>query len=331
MTQEDHRTERPEVWENAAAWFVRLRADDAGPGEAQAFEAWRRLDPVHTEAYRAVETAWQSPLLHRALERVDEGVRGAAPVPSQRTARRRRAGRDVWRSLAAAAAVVLLVLGGTWHDEIAVRLQADHQAPDSAQRRVVLADGSNVLLDAGAAIVTALDAERRTVRLLQGQAYFEVAADRGRPFVVAAGTAKVEVTGTAFAVGLGDDGTAVAVRHGSVAVANTAASTAAAPLGPGETARVTDDGIARGHAAGTAAAFAWTEGRLTFANRRLRDVVAELQRYHAGLIVVAGAELGEVRLTGSYRLDDPIHTAGLLADLASATLTRVSDHLLILH
>ena len=77
-------------------------------------------------------------------------------------------------------------------------------------------------------------------------------------------------------------------------------------------------------------AFAWLEGRIRFRDRRLGDVLDELRRYHRGIIIVADGRIAEIRVSGNYRLDDPALVVASLAEAVGATLTRLSDHVLIL-
>ncbi|MBN7823177.1 FecR family protein, partial [Bowmanella yangjiangensis] len=134
------------------------------------------------------------------------------PIPAERPAPRRR-----WRSLAAAACLVLLALLPAWLDvspDGALTLVSGPQTP----REVTLEDGSRIHLNCNTRLEVRLLAERREVELVQGQAFFEVARDVQRPFRVQAGEGSVQVLGTRFDVRRGRELLAVSVESGRVAL-----------------------------------------------------------------------------------------------------------------
>ena len=89
------------------------------------------------------------------------------------------------------------------------------------ERRVIaLKDGSHVHLNTGSTIEVALKKDRRLVRLVKGEAMFEVAHDRQRPFLVDAGSAQMRAVGTAFNVRIRENIVELTVTEGSVAVAD---------------------------------------------------------------------------------------------------------------
>lgn len=314
--------------DQALDWFIRLQGDGAGDEDRRACAAWCAADPRNARAWTLAEALWDSPLLTGALAAPESLPEQAPrPAPSPPIPVRPAARRPVTRRPLAWAAAVLVALGLGWAADLPVRIQADHRTATGVQDRVTLADGSRVLLDTGSAIATDLAGPGRQTRLLRGAAFFEVTPDAARPFRVEAGPATVTVVGTAFAVRYLDGRVTVTVRHGTVDVA---------PLGgppvrlqAGEEVAVTPSGIGAGHPADLAAALGWADGRLVFEDRPLGAVLAELDRYHRGLIVVPDT-LAARRITGNYRLDDPARTAAALAGLVHADLVQVSDALLIL-
>src|SRR3546814_2061558 len=85
-------------------------------------------------------------------------------------------------------------------------------------RRVPLADGSIAAINTASAIDVKLDDAARHVRVVEGEAWFQVARDKQRPFVVAAGRARVRAVGTAFSVRRRAGGADVLVTEGEVEV-----------------------------------------------------------------------------------------------------------------
>ena len=181
-------------------------------------------------------------------------------------------------------------------------------APQGQQTQVQLPDGSLLRLDTDTQLDVALYAQRREVRLAQGQAMFQVQGDAARPFDVLAGPVRITVVGTRFAVrytpGMaGYDGVRVAVEEGRVRVAAPGAAPvllkagqqvvtdAAGTLGP--VAAVPPSGVAP-----------WRAHRVSFDDTPLAQALAELGRYGPTGITLQDPQLGALRLTGTF---DPRH------------------------
>lgn len=224
--------------------------------------------------------------------------------------------------------MLLLLAGAGVYFDLPLRLRADHMTAVGEQRQIALGDGSTVLLDTASAISVDMSDEQRAVSVLAGRAYFDVVKRPQRPFRVELGRATVEVTGTAFAVSRAGETAAVALRRGSLRVR---AGERSARLTPGQRVQVGGDGLTSPTPVAFAETASWVDGRLVFQDRPLDAVIDSLARYHPGLIVVADPSLGRLRVSGNYRLDDPVGTVAQLARLTGANLARVSDRLLILY
>jgi transmembrane sensor len=172
---------------------------------------------------------------------------------------------------------------------------------------VTLEGGTTVHLAAGSAIKTDFSASRRQVRLLAGEAFFDVIRNPGRPFVVDASGVKVEVTGTAFDVRLSSKVTQVELARGAVGVSfETAQQASPTVLAPGQM-LVVD----RKSGAMTKSDIApedigsWREGRLFVNDATIGAVVEQIQRYHAAWIAIPDVTLARQTVTGLYDLRDP--------------------------
>ena len=135
---------------------------------------------------------------------------------------------------AAAAVAFAVVIGG------AVWWQANRYplySTDIGERRsITLADGSTVDLNARSKLRIEFSSAERRVELLNGQALFQVAKDKHRPFIVHSGDATVRAVGTQFDVYRKDSGTTITVLEGRVAVYSSARTdqinTASKPIAP---------------------------------------------------------------------------------------------------
>lgn len=290
--------------QEAIDWLIRLEDAPHDADLRRAVEAWKAADARHLHAWQRAQRSWQ--LLGEVSP--DAGrwpmVSGSAPGDTaQPRRRRRRRGRRV--ATAVAASVAACVVVALW-PFVQHHVLTDYATSVGEIRQVRLDDGSVVHLGADSAIDTDYGDGYRRVHLVTGQAFFEVASDPQRPFVVRAGGLDVTVLGTAFDVQRTSRSYIVGVQHGAVAVRYQGAHrTVERQLAPGEQLR-----IARGDgsvalepiAPGTVAA--WRHGRLFVHERSVADVVETLQRYYHGRILVPDRALAERRVTGSYRLDD---------------------------
>jgi transmembrane sensor len=312
MAAPDHRHDP--IWEQALDWLFQLQVRPEDSALKEAFEAWLKADPCHAEAWRAASRTWQAmgavPPVHG-----DQWQTGSGTIP---TAQRRRV-RPLAAVLALAACLAL------WLALDTPRPRGDYHTATGETRQVTLADGSLVTLDSGTALDVAYDTGQRTVRLLSGQAFFEVAPDARRPFTVSAAGITVTVVGTAFDVGLTDQTVQVTVQHGKVQVGD------AALLSPGEAVRIDrGTGHAERHGIGPADVAAWRNGQLVLDGISVGDAVERLRRYHRGLILLNDGTLAASKVTGVYDLTDPVSALAAIVRPHGGTVTRITPYLLII-
>lgn len=292
----------------AVAWFVRLRDEQATAADRRAFEAWLHADPRHERAWRELEGIWGA---------LDAVAPGHAPARERPVASRFPFRLPALRHLAAAA-MVLLGLAAGWQ-LVPPGLMADHRSGIGERRLVGLADGSQVELAPGSALDVAFSGSRRGVRLLAGEAFFTVAKDTGRPFVVEAGTGRVEVLGTAFDVKIRDEGgVAVVVTENTVAVS--ANGRQAVRVGEGQSVSYDGAGVSQPRRADLDLVGAWRQDQLVFHDAPLGAVLAELGRYRHGRIQLVGANLGSRRVTAVF---DARNTDAALDTIARSLGLRV--------
>jgi transmembrane sensor len=210
-----------------------------------------------------------------------------------------------------------------------LRLQADHMTSVAELSRVSLEDGSVVHLDAGSAIAIRYGATRREVALLAGRAFFDVVATKDRPFVVVADDVTVTVTGTAFDVLSGGDGVTVAVQSCTVEVGLDGGRLAGV-LTHGERLSVSHGArqVARSQVDAQDIA-AWRERRLVVDGATLAEVVEELGRHYAGVIVLRDRSLADRRITGVFDLRRPVEALAAVARSQHGSVTAITPYLLV--
>lgn len=319
--------------ENEAATWLVLLAETPDDADLRArFEAWRTSSAVNAELWkrtaRAYELAGKTEPTHRphwagyAEPRARASpAKGVAPARDRATTLSRR---GQWtKALAALAALFVLAIIAP---EALVRLQADAITAAAELETLTLEDGSKINLAPKSAIAVDLSGAARRVRLIRGEAYFDVAPDPARPFEVRTRAAAVTVLGTAFDVRLDGDGGAVAVERGHVRVD---AGGRSARLSAGDRVTLNRAGIMSRDAIDPSDVSGRSRGELIVRDRPASEIVSALRPYFRGLIVVVDDDFADWRVTGRYNLREPIATLEALARQRGATVRELSPYLII--
>jgi transmembrane sensor len=169
-----------------------------------------------------------------------------------------------------------------------------------------LADGTRVQLNTNSALNVRFDGGVRRVELVRGQAFFDVAHDPARPFVVVAGDTEVRAIGTRFDVRRDRGAVQVVLAEGKVAVSEQGSRPASWTLKPGQV--VTTGGkpdAARPTTTDVAVATSWTTGQLTFRGTPLAEAVNEVNRYSRAKIVLGAGAPAKARINGIFAIGKP--------------------------
>jgi transmembrane sensor len=296
-----------EIAEQAAAWVARVDRSGGGREDEAELEAWLAGDSRRRGAYLRALSAWI--MLDRA------SAFGAASgeeeeVPPSRS-------RRWWAGGAAAAA--LIAIGG------AIALQ-----PPPAQRietvlgevrQVPLADGSTATVNTATALEVKLRRDGRQIALDHGEAWFEVARDPARPFVVSAGNVRARAIGTAFSVRRTQAGADVQVTHGVVEVWRAGEEGTARRVSAGTRAFVAYGGAAAAVVqadAGIENSLAWRSGELVFDGDTLAAAAAEFNRYNDVKVRIEGPALAAETFVGRFRTREPAAFARAAATIFGA-------------
>lgn len=299
----------------ATEWFTRLKKRDVPASDMDAFQAWFNTSG-NKEAYDAVDAMWRRSGRLKDDPDIQNLVASALERTKPAPAKKLLASRPVLGfSLALGLMIVLAgaayrVLGPqTYRTEIGER------------RTIRLADGSSMTLDTNSRASVRLTAGRRDIRLVRGQALFEVAHDTARPFVVTAGATSVTALGTRFDVRRDPKGATVTLVRGAVEVRE---KTQEAPrvwrLSPGQ--RVVTAQSRAPVSVDVASATSWTTGRLTFHNVPLRAAVTEFNRYERRRIELEPGPWDEDRVSGAFDVGDTDTFVDSVAQLHDLTVTQ---------
>lgn len=283
------------LFREAADLAIRLQNDPANPVSIDMVRTWVARSSRHEAAWARVAA------IHGMTGRVLTEQRAAAEGGVAGMSRRTLViGGLIGAGVAAAGS--LTVPGAL------LRARADYMTSTAEIRRITLSDGSEITLGPDSAVAIDFADARRTIGLLAGMAYFDVARDASRPFSVLSGDLTATALGTAFDVSNDAGFVSVSVNHGAVeARAADSELRLAERLNPGDwiTFDTSSHAIARGTREASQIA-AWREGMIVAERETVSAMVAKIARWQPGRVVMADPFLGSRVVSGVFDLADPL-------------------------
>lgn len=299
----------------AAYWDARLRSPLCTEADRADFAAWREADAAGAAAFERLQAGIGA--LHMAFESSAELRAMRDRALEQRPAAPR------WRIAAGVAAAVLAIgAGALWLPaptmpaggglQVASGAGSFYQTGVGERSTVTLTDGSKVTLNTRSRVEVSYAEGRRDVKLIAGQALFEVAKDKTRPFVVTAGPRQVTALGTEFDVRLDGQKVQVTLIEGKVAVAPTRPTVLQKIVAPERRLVAGQQLVANLDAIGSEvrkadveATASWRQGKVVFADTPLTEAVAEMNRYSATPIMVGDPSLARYTVNGMFLTGQP--------------------------
>ncbi|MBG6116417.1 MULTISPECIES: FecR family protein [unclassified Sphingobium] len=300
-----------EAIEAQAARLVVLLESSTDPADRDAAHRWIASHPYHAVAYASAADIWKKGERIR-LRADDQGLSeeglaaecGEAPLQSNGVSVVRApvmSRRAVTAAMLSAAAAAVAGVGISTH----FALFGDHRITKKGQREIArLTDGSSISMNGDTSLDVLMDGNSRKVRLLCGEAMFDIARDEKRPFFVDLGDSEIRVLGTKFNIRRKEGVTELAVTEGVVLVTNNGAEPvnvhagSSAVIRPGiATTLIQDPALVQERVA-------WTEGFLEFEEKPLDEVVEEFNRYRANPLVIGDPRIAGTLITGRFGLGE---------------------------
>ncbi|WP_430435928.1 FecR family protein [Oceanibaculum nanhaiense] len=295
----------------ASSWFARLQADDATAADRAGFRRWHDADARHARAWEEVTAIFDAT--------------AQAWMPAQQ----RGLSRSPIRALAAMLALAI-GLGALLGPDYLVDLRSDYTTGTAERRQVTLADSSQVELNTGSAIALDWSDSGRRIRLLRGEAYFQVKPDSARPFIVETPQGEVRAVGTAFAVRRDGDRVRVTVTQGIVAAGPKRGDMASLRLTAGQAVSFDKAMTLPVEKVDAQARTAWRQGQVVFRQRPLAEVLAALDRYRPGAILLLDSALGQRLVTGAFDIDDTDKALAAIEKVLGLHVRRVTPYLVLI-
>ena len=332
------------IREEAAEWWDRLYDEEPSAADNREFAAWISRSSERVEAYLEVarlQKGLGSPRIRWPTTDREELIREAKSTPEDswsmprstgaQSVQRRRALPSLRPQWALGVVIALLVaFGSSW----LLLTRPDQYATElGEQRSIVLEDGSRITLHTASRIEVVLGRHHRAVRLVQGEALFNVAQDAGRPFEVTTGNSLLRVLGTRFDVDVRPRRTTVTVIEGRVARVPPGGGAQGPILVAGDRLIVEDSGANTiQHDIDVGTTLSWIQRQLVYARRPLGEVADEFNRYNRDRIVIRTDALRDEEVSGVFQSNDIASFVAFLSNIpgVSVTTDRSGAHIVTL-
>ena len=302
----------------AALWVAQMDADRWTDADEARLQAWLAEDPMHPGALLQAQAAWHS--FDALSQQKPAPVGGLGRLMQRRELLLAGAGSLMAASIAAGA----VILSGNRYRTVVGEI-----------RHLPLPDGSVATINTDSDVNVRFAGQQRTVKISEGEAWFQVAKDPSRPFVVEAGNVRVRAVGTAFSVRRRDNGADVLVTEGIVEAGTDMPNQPKLRLVAGQQAFIGERSPARVEtvqAASVERTLAWREGMIDLSGDPLANAVAEFNRYNRRQLVIVDSRLGVERFDGVFRIDDPVGfatavkmTLGVPVDFSQSEEIRIGS------
>jgi transmembrane sensor len=294
----------PEIRAEAAAWLARLRADDKSASDEAAFRVWLAKDVRHAIAFEAVTEIWEA-----------TGAAWNEPItmPQPRAPHRR----TVLAGVGALAATGVLV--AVWQQAAA----ETYKTGVGEQKHVVLPDGTQVFLDTDTEIRARFDSDSRTVALERGRCNFHLRENDERPFVVDAASNRVVAGRCSFDIRRDGNEICVVLTQGSANVS--VKGRALLPTLHAGDRFLAGDWGSRTDRPNLTPLLAWQTGQVVFDNETVAGAIREMNRYSVVKSAVTDDTVGNLRISGVYRVGDNVAFAHSVASLLPVILEIEKD------
>lgn len=287
----------------AKRWLTKMRAENVTYEQQRAFAAWCKKSKQHQDTYFAERdillnsNSNEAPRLGHSL---------------------------AFLSLVAFALTIWLVKTPNT-SKIAPSLMyfSAEQSP------VTLSDGSVIELKKATKIAVAYSQNERIIKLLEGDAWFDVASDANRPFRVEFNNKQVTALGTSFLINTLGVAKVVVTEH-KVSVTNTQTKQMQ-QLAQGEGLILSNKHWLKMHASEINAALAWRDGKLIFNATPLGDAIKQLQPFMDYKISVVNQQHLNLKVTGNVNTQSPEFALSLLLESLNLKQMRNASNDLIIY
>ena len=328
--------------EAASDWLLRIQADSLDSEELAQWLQWYDADPANRAAFEKIQATFES--IH-ALPRSERSAWASRLEPLEPA---KRSWLPFSRTVWAAAATLMIAfitafvfwrLGGNASFETSA-----FKTERATHRDISLPDGSRVRLGAESRLFVNFTSQTRYLVLEGGEAFFDVAKDKERPFLVQAGEVTIRAVVTEFNVRRVMNKTIVAVTEGVVEVRQSLrpddrrprqtpsrSASKAIRVAAGEQVSIdTAAAVIAVKPVDSEAVIGWQAGRLEFVDEPLRMVIGTVNRYSHREIVITDESISELRFSGTVSREHIDEWLSALPEVFPVDVRRVGNETVLI-
>lgn len=327
MTNSSHKNDSIEA--EAASWVAQLDSGLQTDADRIALREWMARSPRHAAELKSLAELWGDIDIAVQLN-IEQNNDTTASFGSFLSAWVRVKPRQVYTLVSLLLVMIVgssFLINGQYFDK---HFQHTYSVATGEQQEIELIDGSKLHLNTDSVVEVHYTSKHRRLRLLKGEAHFDVKHDAKRPFEVHAGPSLVTAIGTAFSVRLKPNDISVIVTEGRVRLSDAKASVnllgnqdasqvavvSDSVIGAGESASVDflslEVSISQDTSMDRKRRLAWRDGLVIFQNDSLQHVIDEVARYTSVSIVIADASIRDKRFSGMFRTGEVVALLGAL-------------------
>lgn len=344
--------DRSRLQEEASLWLVKLDSGELSNDDSQAFRQWLNTSTEHKNIIIELAGLWEN--MDVLSELSDLFPLSKKPKASiiESISRFKFSLRPV---AIASLSLILLVSASLYLGQDLIhpnftdtkQVETVYRTSVGEQVKISLPDGSDTTLNTDSVIEVAYSEKQRKIRLIKGEAHFNVIHNDNRPFVVHAGKGIIRAVGTAFSVHIKGDDVVVMVTEGRVEIASAieiipnsnidinqiAPSKFLTTITAGQSAEYGNENI---HSVQQIEPeiilrkLSWQRGMLVFDGDPLDEVVEEISRYTNTEIIISDPEIRNIRVGGYFKTGETDALLNVLEDNFSIHVERVSGNLIYL-
>lgn len=346
-------SDKSQIQLEASQWVIKLDSGTIAEEEVAELRQWLSQSRAHRTQFRSQVELWGN---LDVLEELSEVIQRDGTEEQSETApvapRRRQVGYYAVAACLAMVCLSALLFLGIGAPRLS-ELNPDSQVFATAkgnQQTVTLPDGSVVRLNTDTRLKLDFTEQARRVRLVRGEAHFAVAHNPERPFIVHVADGSVRAVGTAFNVRYQRETVDVIVTEGTVEVASNIVPAIEAIKTDAVDAAVAQQAVKVAVTAGHEVSFdeeairavasvapasidrklAWHNGMLLFDGDPLVDAIAEVSRYTDTKIIIANAELKQLRVGGYFKVGEVEAMFAVFEQTFGIKVTRMGNSLVYL-
>lgn len=306
----------------ARRWLLRITSGEATAADAEALKQWCAQSPSHARAFAEANLLWDNV---EAAAQLPSAVASfqAASLGQPRHSRRWVLG--AMTATAAAGAFAVYPPFGLWPS--LPELGADYRTRTAERRDIAMPDGVSIELNTRSSLNIVADQSGQQIQLVAGEAAISCPSRPAQSVAVSAGGGVVRAAGAQFNIRSDSAGSVVTCRRGVVALDYAEQSVS---VGEGHQASYADGRVGPVVAVEAAAVMAWREGQLVFRQTPLAEVVAEVNRYRNGRIVLINEALGRRPVEAKIPIDRVDSLIALVQQAYGAKVTWLPGAIVVI-